>query len=416
MVQKTPRGFRLHIGFFGRRNAGKSTLLNALARQQVSIVADHPGTTTDPVFKAMELRPFGPVVLIDTAGADDTGDVGNKRVQKMRRVLDRTDVAVLVAEATGWSDFEADLLAELHRREVPTCVVLSKSDLTGDETPDLSLAADVRVVRTGFGPDGDAIEVDDLERVLLDLVPTDLLNTPTILGDLVPTGGTAVLVVPIDDEAPAGRLILPQVQALRDLLDHDALAMVCKETNLATALAGLRTPPDLVVTDSQAFAEVAAIVPDDVPLTSFSILFARLKGDLQTLALSALAIDTLRPGDPVLIAESCTHHAVDDDIGTVKIPRLLAAKAGGNLQVTNVQGHDFPDDLARYRLVIHCGACMTNRREMLSRLAHCAAAGVPATNYGVTIAHCLGILDRALEPFADVRAAWRTARNGHGDP
>ena len=412
MSLSTPRGFRLHIGVFGRRNAGKSTLLNALARQRVSIVADTPGTTTDPVFKAMELRPFGPVVLIDTAGGDDTGEVGRLRVERMRRVLDRTDLAVLVAASGVWSDFESELLAELRRRGTPVCVVLSRGDLEAGEAESTArrlAAEDIPCVRTALPPDGPAEGLDDLERTLLAMIPPEMMVDPTILGDLVGAGGTAVLVVPIDAEAPRGRLILPQVQAIRDLLDHDALAMVCKETGLSAALEGLRAAPALVVTDSQAFAEVDALVPPEVPLTSFSILFARLKGDLRRLALGAPAIDALRPGDPVLVAESCTHHPVEDDIGTIKIPRLLARRVGGELDVHNMQGHDFPEDLDRYRLVIHCGACMTNRREMLSRLDACDDAGVPATNYGMCIAHCLGILDRALAPFPEAREAWRSA-------
>jgi len=411
--QRTPRGFRLHIAFLGRRNAGKSSLLNALTKQDVSIVSETPGTTTDPVFKSMEVQPLGPVTFIDTPGGDDVGGLGGMRVGKMRRALDRADLAVLAAPAGGWGDFEDGMLEELRKRGTPTVVVMTKCDLA---EPDAALLErlDVPVVRAALPPDGQGRGdgLPDLKQALLELTPEESRRRPTILGDLVPPGAMVVLVMPIDAEAPAGRLILPQVQALRDLLDHHCHALVCQHTELEDALAMLREPPALVVTDSQAFAEVDAVVPDDVVLTSFSILFARLKGDLESLAIGALAIDRLKPGDRVLIAESCTHHAVDDDIGTVKIPRLLTKRAGGELEIVNHQGHDFPDDLAAFDLVVHCGACMTNRREVLSRLGHCADAGAPATNYGTAIAHCLGILDRTLAPFPELRERWREARDG----
>jgi [FeFe] hydrogenase H-cluster maturation GTPase HydF len=429
VTQRAPRGNRLHIGLFGRRNAGKSTLLNALTRQEVAIVSPTPGTTTDPVFKAMEVQPLGPVVFMDTPGGDDRGDLGSLRVGKMRQVFDRADVAVLVAEAGVWDAFEDGLLAELRRRGIPTVVAFSKCDLAApDPGLTLRLAAEgVPVVRAAVPPAAGEVAagsggisaaavardkpgVPELRQALLELAPDDLLVRPPILGDLVAPGAVVVLVVPIDAEAPAGRIILPQVQTIRDLLDHDCACVVCRETGLAASLAALRAPPALVVTDSQAFAEVAAVVPPEVPLTSFSILFARVKGDLETLAVGALAIDRLGPGSRVLVAESCTHHPVDDDIGSVKIPRLLRGRAGDGLVIHSVQGHDFPADLGSYDLVIHCGACMTNRREMLSRLAACRDAGTTATNYGMAIAHCLGILDRALAPFPDVRARWRATR------
>ena len=398
MTQAAPKGIRLHIALFGRRNVGKSSLLNALTHQAVSIVSDVAGTTTDPVEKPMELLPIGPVLFIDTAGIDDVGALGTERVARTRQVIDRTDVALLVAAAGDWSEFEEQLLAELRRRTTPVIVVFNKADLgTGDTALQQRLTeAGVPTIET-VAPTRAGLA--ELQQAMIRAVPEEFINTPTILGDLVPPGGLAVLVVPIDKEAPKGRLILPQVQSLRDLLDSDACALVVKERELRAALERLKQPPDLVVTDSQAFLKVHADTPPTVPMTSFSILFARFKGDLVSFARGALAIDDLRPGDRVLVAEACAHHPIVDDIGRVKIPRWLTQYVGGRLEFTHVQGHDFPPDLPTYQLVIHCGACVQNRREVLSRLERCRQAGVPMTNYGVAIARCLGILERALAPF-----------------
>jgi [FeFe] hydrogenase H-cluster maturation GTPase HydF len=409
----TPKGLRLHIAFFGRRNVGKSSLLNALTRQQVSIVSPVAGTTTDPVEKPMELLPLGPVLFIDTAGIDDTGELGALRVRKTQEVLERTDVAILVAEAGVWGNFEEEILRELAIRKTPTVVVFNKADAG---KPDAVLLAGLKeqklcVVETsaihGSG-------LPELRQALLDSAPSDFIDSPAILGDLIGPGELAVLVVPIDKEAPKGRLILPQVQAIRDLLDSDACCLVVKERELRNALDRLKAPPKLVVTDSQAFLKVAADTPRDVPLTSFSILMARFKGDLLAQVQGALAIENLRRDDRVLIAEACTHHPIGEDIGRVKIPRWLTQYAGEKLQFQHVQGHDFPADLSPYKLVIHCGACMWNRREMLSRILRCQHAGVPITNYGLTIAYSLGIFERALEPFPAALAAVRGARQRLG--
>ncbi len=410
MTQRAPRGLRLHIGLFGRRNAGKSSLLNLLAQQDVAIVSPQAGTTTDPVEKPFELLPLGPVVFIDTAGLDDVGALGELRQQRTRRVLDRTELAVVVAAAGVWEEFETRLLAELRGRGIPVIVAFNKADLA---PPAPELAARLRsegvpvVTVSALTGEGAAA----LREALLEHAPADFVNPPTILSDLVGPGELAVLVVPIDKEAPAGRLILPQVQAIRDLLDGDAFCLVVKERELREALGRLSRPPRLVVTDSQAFLKVAADTPPGVAMTSFSILFARYKGDLAVLALGSLAIDRLRPGDRVLIAEACSHHAIADDIGRVKIPRWLTQYVGGELTVAHAQGHDFPDDLADYQLVVHCGSCMLNRREMLTRLWRCREAGVPVTNYGVAIAHSLGIVERALAPFPAVLAAWQRERD-----
>ncbi|MFA6450549.1 MAG: [FeFe] hydrogenase H-cluster maturation GTPase HydF [bacterium] len=408
-MQSAPKGFRLHIGIFGRRNAGKSSLLNAITHQQVSIVSDQPGTTTDPVEKPMELLPLGPVLFIDTAGIDDTGALGELRVLKTRQVFDRTELGVIISVAGEWNDFEEKLLEELKTRGVPIIVVFNKTDLAAPDPAiiDRLAAEKIATVKTSAATGAGVL---DLRQALLDAAPEEFVNNPSILGDLVGAGETAVLVVPIDKEAPKGRLILPQVQSIRDLLDNDAYCVVVKERELRSALDNLKRPPKLVVTDSQAFLKVAADTPPEIKMTSFSILFARFKGDLNEQVRGATAIDSLKPGDRVLIAESCSHHPITDDIGSVKIPRWLTQYIGGKLDFVHSQGHDFPDDLPQFKLVIHCGACMWNRREMLSRILRCRRAGVPITNYGLTIAYSLGIFERALEPFPSALDAFREAK------
>ena len=405
-MQSAPKSLRLHIGIFGRRNVGKSSLLNAITRQQVSIVSEHAGTTTDPVEKPMELLPLGPVLFIDTAGIDDVGALGELRIQRTRQVLDRTDLGVLVTEAGDWGEFEEELLGELQSRTIPIVAVFNKIDQKQPhtDTKERLIKLGIRVVDTA-APDGTGVLA--FRQALLDSAPEDFVNNPTILGDLVAPGEMAVLVIPIDKEAPKGRLILPQVQSIRDLLDSDAFCMVVKERELRAALDRLNAPPKLIVTDSQAFLKVAADTPRNILMTSFSILFARFRGDLTTQVLGTLAIDTLRPGDRVLIAESCTHHPIADDIGRVKIPRWLTQYVGGKLEFEHVQGHDFALDLSPYKLVIHCGACTTNRRAMLSRVLRCKQEGIPISNYGLTIAYSLGIFERALEPFPAALEAYR---------
>ncbi|MBM4079026.1 MAG: [FeFe] hydrogenase H-cluster maturation GTPase HydF, partial [Planctomycetes bacterium] len=398
MNRRTPKGLRLHIGLFGRRNVGKSSLLNAITRQQVSIVSDIAGTTTDPVEKPMELLPLGPVLFIDTAGIDDEGALGELRVQRTRQVFDRTDLGVIISEAGSWGSFEDHLMAEMKGRQTPTIVVFNKTDRA---EPDAALvdklkAQKIRTVGT-VATTGQGIL--DLRQALLDTAPAEFINNPTILGDLVGAGEMAVLVVPVDKEAPKGRLILPQVQAIRDLLDSDAYCMVVKERELRDALERLKRPPKLVVTDSQAFLKVAGDTPRDIKLTSFSIVFARFKADLNEMVRGAMAVERLKPGDRILVAEACSHHPIAEDIGRVKIPRWLMQYIGGKLEFKTVQGHDFPEDLTPYKLVIHCGACMMNRREMLTRMMRCRQAGVPITNYGLIVAYSLGIFERALQPF-----------------
>ena len=406
-MQKTPKGYRLHIGIFGRRNVGKSSLLNALTRQQVSIVSEVAGTTTDPVEKPMELLPIGPVLFIDTAGIDDVGALGAMRVERTRQIFDRADVGVLVTQAGQWGPFEEQVLAEFGNRRIPAVVVLNKTDLAEPPAELCSqlAARKVLTVRTVASRGEGVLE---LREALIRVAPDEFINAPHLIGDLVRAGELIVLVVPIDLEAPKGRLILPQVQAIRDVLDVDAYCLVVKERELRDALEGLKRPPKLVVTDSQGFLKVAGDTPPDVPLTSFSILFARYKGDLNEFVRGAMAIDRLKPGDRVLVAEACSHHPIGDDIGRVKIPRWLCQYVGGKLEFTSVQGHDFPEDLTPFRLVVHCGGCMWNRREMLSRVLRCRKAGVPITNYGLTIAYSLGIFARSLGPFPSCLEIYRS--------
>ncbi len=395
--QSTPKGMRLHIGLFGRRNVGKSSLLNAIVRQSVSIVSDVAGTTTDPIEKPMELLPIGPVLFVDTAGVDDVGDLGEMRVEKTRAIFRRTELAIIVTDGL-WGTYERQLTEELSHFNVPVVAVFNKNDLAVPNEDVINQVNDQKidfVITSALNNDG----IDNLRQLLVKKTPNEFLNNPTIMGDLVPAGEMAVLVVPIDKEAPKGRLILPQVNCIRDLLDNDAYCMVVKERELRESLERLAKPPAIVVTDSQAFLKVDADTPTDIPMTSFSILFARFKGDLNEFVAGAVKIDSLKPGDRILIAEACSHHPSCEDIGRVKIPRWLRQYVGGDLQVDVIQGHDFPADLAEYKLMIHCGGCMFNRREVLSRIMLCKQAGIPVTNYGLAIAYSLGIFKRALKPF-----------------
>lgn len=408
---KAPKSFRLHIGIFGRRNVGKSSLLNALTNQEVSIVSEVAGTTTDPVEKPMELLPLGPVLFIDTAGIDDVGALGEQRIRKTMAVFDRTDLGIIVSNSKDWGDFEEKILQELKDRNIPAILVFNKSDLYSSRSCLLNsfTSAKLPFVETS-ALNGEGILA--LRQTILKTAPDDFINRPSIVSDLVGPGEAAILVVPIDKEAPKGRLILPQVQSIRDLLDGDSFCMVTKERELREALSRLTKPPKLVITDSQAFLKVAADTPPEIPLTSFSILFARHQGDLTEMVRGAMAIDELKTGDKILIAEACSHHPIGEDIGTVKIPRWLTQYVGGKLQIDHQRGHDFPDNISEYKLIIHCGACMWNRREMLSRIMRARQAGVPITNYGLTIAYSLGIFERALQPFPAALEIYLSQKNG----
>jgi [FeFe] hydrogenase H-cluster maturation GTPase HydF len=395
---KAPKSFRLHIGIFGKRNTGKSSILNSLTNQDVSIVSEIAGTTTDPVEKPMELLPLGPVLFIDTAGIDDLGHLGEKRVAKTMSVFDRTDLGIIVTNFNDWNDYEQQIMDELTDRAIPFIVVFNKTDLyeENNEVVNQLISAKIKFSKTSVL---NGTGFTELRQLLLRSAPEDFIDRPGILADLVGPGEAAILVVPIDKEAPKGRLILPQVQSIRDLLDNDSFCVVVKERELREALSRFNKPPKLVVTDSQAFLKVAADTPPEIPLTSFSILFARFQGDLNEMVRGAMAIDKLKTGDKVLIAEACSHHPIGEDIGTVKIPRWLTQYVGGKLQIDNFRGHDFPENISEYKIIIHCGACMWNRREMLSRIMKAKEAGVPITNYGLTIAYSLGIFERALQPF-----------------
>ncbi len=411
-MQKAPKNLRLHIGIFGRRNVGKSSILNAITRQDVSIVSPVAGTTTDPVEKPMELLPLGPVLFIDTAGIDDAGMLGDLRTSRTRQVLDRVDVGIIVTAEGEWGPFERTLAHELQSRAVPLIAVFNKCDCA---RPSESVLKELR--ESGYHTESTCALSGDgvgrLRQALITAAPEEFVAMPSLAADLVPPGAFAVLVVPIDKEAPRGRLILPQVQTIRDLLDNDSFCIVVKERELQEALSRLDGPPALVITDSQAFLKVAADTPPQVPMTSFSILFARYTGDLTAMVRGAMAIDRLKGGDRVLVLESCSHHPIGEDIGTVKIPRWLTQYVGGKLEFTHLRGHDFPEtDLAGFKLVIHCGACMTNRREVLSRIARCRDAGVPITNYGLTIAFSLGIFERALGPFPAALDIFKSNRQG----
>ena len=392
-LNDTPSGERIHIGFFGRRNAGKSSLVNAITNQELAVVSSVKGTTTDPVYKAMELLPLGPVEIIDTPGFDDVGELGELRVKKTRQILAKTDVAVLVVDGTeGVSGCDKELIQLFREREVPYIVVYNKCDISGSEVSsenEISVSAAKK------------LNIEELKEKIGSLAK-NAGNERRIIGDLLSPGDMVVLVTPIDGSAPKGRMILPQVQALRDVLDADAEAVFTKETQLEETLKALVCPPKMVVTDSQAFGLVSKIVPEEVPLTSFSILMARYKGFLESAVKGAARIKDLRDGDTVLISEGCTHHRQCGDIGSVKLPAWLKKYTGKSLNIELSSGRDFPEDLSGYALVIHCGGCMLNEREMLHRKNIAEAAGVPFTNYGTAIACMNGILKRSLGIFPDL--------------
>ncbi len=397
-----PKSLRLQIGLFGRVNAGKSSFLNMIAGQDVAITSPVPGTTTDVVEKAMELLPVGPVMFLDTAGLDDGSLLGEKRIERTHRALTRADIAVLVVESGVWGVCEDDFVQEITSIKKPLIIVVNKADIAQPSPEFMTRIQGITprvVVGSSIDRNGREAALGVFKQCMLHACPEDFLRPSSLLGDLVPAGGVVVLIVPIDLQAPKGRLILPQVQAIRDALDHDAMVLVVKEREYAAALANLKRPPDLVVCDSQVVMKMAADTPVAVKCTTFSILFARFKGDLVEMARGAAHIEGLMPGDKVLIAESCSHHAAEDDIGTVKIPRWLRQYVGGDLVIDHVAGRDYPPDLTQYRLIVHCGACMLTRGEMLWRLDQARSKGVPVTNYGVGIACVQGVLKRALGPF-----------------
>ena len=402
-MNATPVSERLHIAIFGRRNAGKSTLINALTGQELAVVSAVPGTTTDPVHKTMELLPLGPVVIIDTAGFDDVGELGALRTEKTYDILRRTNIAVLVLNSQeGLGDDERYFIEQAQKRQLPVVAVFNKCDLAEPKTEDIEELARRRIPMVKASA-GQKEGIEELKQALIALKPADNEGI-SIVSDLVESGDIAVLVTPIDESAPKGRLILPQQQTIRDLLDKDCIAMVTKENTLSQTLASLGRKPAVVITDSQVFKKAAQDTPEDIPLTSFSILFARYKGELTQLLRGVKGIEQLKAGDTVLIVEGCTHHCQADDIGKVKIPRWLTQAVDGEIHFEWCHGTQFPQDLSSYALIIHCGACMLNKQEMQYRLRYAEEMGVPITNYGMFIAHIQGILPRALASFPEAAA------------
>ena len=393
-LNETASADRLHIGFFGKRNAGKSSLCNAVTGQELSVVSDVRGTTTDPVRKAMELLPLGPVVIIDTPGLDDEGELGALRVKRTRQVLNYVDLAVLTVDATvGMTEPERELCEIFKNKNIPYVIAYNKSDLLSSipKPGENEIYVSAR----------DGVNIDELKDKMAALVKASD-EQKFIVGDLIEPNDKIVLVVPIDKAAPKGRLILPQQQTIRDILDSGAIALVCRDTELSELLASLPQKPRMVITDSQAFGKVAKIVPRDVELTSFSILFARYKGNLREAVRGAAMLDKLQDGDKILISEGCTHHRQCGDIGTVKLPKWIGDYTGKKLDFEFTSGRDFPEDLSPYALVIHCGGCMLTEREMQYRARHASDSGIPMSNYGIIIAHTHGILRRSLEPFKDI--------------
>ena len=394
-LNSPPSANRVHIGFFGCRNAGKSSLVNAVTGQELAVVSDVKGTTTDPVSKAMELLPLGPVVIIDTPGYDDEGALGEKRVRKTKQTLNKTDIAVLVVDGTrGMNKYDFELLSIIKEKNIPYIIVYNKSD-AGEA---VSVIDGENCIAVSAEKNENIYE---LKERIGKLMPSD--DGKTLVDGIMSAGDTAVLVIPIDEAAPKGRLILPQQQVIRDILDIGGCAVVTKETELAETLDRLKDKPKVVITDSQAFAMVSKIVPEDVPLTSFSILMARYKGFLETAYRGVHAIDELRDGDTVLIAEGCTHHRQCGDIGTVKIPRWLAAHTGKKIEIKTCSGSEFPEDLTPYAAVIHCGGCMLSEREVQYRMKCACDFGVPFTNYGIFIAYVTGILERSVKMIPEIK-------------
>jgi len=405
-LNDTPRSERVHIALFGMRNAGKSSIINALTNQEIAIVSEMKGTTTDPVYKAMEILPIGPCVIIDTAGLDDVGELGELRKKKTLEVLNKTNIALVVIDTSiGLTDYDKFIIDQVKSKKVPVIVVLNKNDkaFVNEElireikkqldVPSVSVSA---VTKQG---------VKELKDKIISMIPEEEEKFK-IIGDLINPGDFVVLVTPIDKAAPKGRLILPQQQTIRDILESDAISIVTKEHELRETLENLGKKPRIVITDSQVFLKVAADTPKDIPMTSFSILFARYKGDLVELIRGVKAVEKLKDGDKVLVSEGCTHHQQSDDIGRVKIPRWLRQITGKQIDFEYTSGVTFTEDVKRYALIIHCGACMLNRTAMLNRIESAKEFSVPIVNYGILIAYVQGILDRALEPFPLAKMLW----------
>ncbi|MBP1761940.1 MAG: small GTP-binding protein [Firmicutes bacterium] len=400
-LNETSKGMRIAIAFLGRRNAGKSSLLNALVGYDLAIVSDQAGTTTDPVDKAVEINPLGPCLVIDTAGIDDIGELGQKRIEKTNAVIKDADVGLIVIGDGQWTDFEEELVATLQGKQKPVIVVLNKTDCVDYSEIEKVLQARKLDYVTTMAVNNKGIS--DLKQKIRELKNVSGLEEPSIIGDIIKAGDLVLLVVPLDLGAPKGRLILPQVQTIRDILDNDANAIVVKERELADTLDKLVVPPDLVITDSQVVLKVAGDVPEDVPLTTFSTVFSRFKGDLRQMVNGVQTIDKLQNGDKILIAEACTHHAMADDIGRVKIPRWIANYTGKKLQFDTAAGPSFPLDIKDYSLILQCGGCTISRTAYGNRLQAAADLGIPITNYGIAISYVQGVLPRVIRPFPELQ-------------
>lgn len=400
-LNATPSSERVHIGIFGKRNAGKSSLINAITGQNLAIVSEAKGTTTDPVYKAMELLPLGPVMIIDTPGIDDEGVLGSLRIQKAYQVLNKTDIALVIIDAAvGPSAEDLRLIKRINAKKIPLLIVINKCE-TINEDKKTAYQALLPNGKLLFVSAEQKLNIFELKEAITQTVPADE-NKAQIVADLLSPSDFVVLVVPIDSAAPKGRLILPQQQTIRDILEADAAAIVVKENELTNTLQNLGKRPKLVITDSQVFKKVAAETPADILLTSFSILFARYKGNLQTAVQGVTALESLEDGDKILVGEGCTHHRQCDDIGTVKLPRWIKEYTGKNPEFIFTSGTEFPLDLSPYKMIIHCGACMLNEREMQYRIKYAADQNIPFTNYGITIAYINGILKRTVEPFPQI--------------
>lgn len=408
-MKTTPKALRLHIGIFGRTNVGKSSYLNMIAGQDVAITSPVPGTTTDVVEKTMELLPLGPVVFLDTAGLDDVTELAEKRLQKGKKIYERSDIILLLTEDNQWSSFEDEVCKKAKEAKIPVITVVNKIDLSRPQDSFLEkINATVQIVLQASCLDNNSeVYRQELKNALISVCPDDFLRPPTLIGDLLSSGSIGILIVPIDLEAPKGRLILPQVQTIRDVLDNDAATLVVKEREYAHVLKQLKSPPKLVVCDSQVVLKMVADTPSNVPCTTFSILFARYKGDLVEAAKGAARIETLKAHERILIAEACSHHPIEDDIGRVKIPRWIRQYVGGAIDIKTVSGRDFPDNLKEFKVIIHCGGCMFNRREMLFRIEKAKENNVPITNYGICIAALHGVVERVLAPFPAALTAYR---------
>ncbi len=403
-MESTPKSLRLQIGIFGRTNVGKSSFLNMITGQEVAVTSPLPGTTTDVVEKVMELLPVGPVVFLDTAGFDDVTELSEKRLAKTIKILDRADIAILVVEPNIWSDFENEIIEKLNEKDINLFVAVNKIDETQPSDSFLTMLGN-KVSKYVLCSSTDKTQrenyVNQIKSRILNILPDDYNLQVPLLSDLISKNDVIILIVPIDSQAPKGRLILPQVQSIRDILDNNAISLVVQDSEYSSALKILKDKPALVVCDSQVVHKMVAETPPDVKCTTFSILFSRFKGDLNEEVRGAAIIKKLKPGDKILIAEACTHHPLEDDIGRIKIPRWLRNYIGGDVQIDYSTGRDFPENLNDYKVIIHCGSCMLTRREKLMRIRNAIASNVPITNYGITISMVQGVLERVLSPFGD---------------